>query len=215
MENTANQRNTGIFLIILGVAFVVMRLFFGFSFMSLLWPLWVLVPGALMLFTAFNSDKAQPGWAVPGAVVGGTGAILFLLNLTGRWEAWSYMWAMYPIFVGSALYHVGKRNQDEHMQAGGKHTLTTGLYLLVGFGLFFELMVFGGFAFLDSALLPLLLISAGLYFLFGSERFSWNVPTFNAEKRKRELPADPVTGINPALRQKMDKALYEDEDSYV
>jgi hypothetical protein len=171
------SKQTGYILIGLGVAFVLMRIV-GVSLMSVLWPLWVLVPGLILLYFGYRDGQAQLGWAMPGAVIGGTGAILFVLNLTGRWEAWSYVWALYPVFVGLTLVRVGKHNGDDNMVTGGQVTANSGWWMLVGFGLFFEVLIFGGLNVLNNALLPVLLIIGGLYLLYGD---NW----LQREKAKR------------------------------
>ncbi|MEL6148530.1 MAG: hypothetical protein AAFR56_02820, partial [Chloroflexota bacterium] len=177
---------------------------------SLLWPLWVLIPGALMLYTAFNSNQAHLGWAVPGALIGGTGAILFFLNLTGRWEAWAYMWALYPVFVGAAVHYTGQVNGNERQTSGGMNAIRSGLWTLVAFGLFFELLIFGGLGFLDSVLLPVLLIAGGAYLLYARDRIHVDIGALTDGKPKRELQ-DPETGISPDLRRRMDEAIAEDD----
>lgn len=210
-----DNRRMGMALIGIGAVLVFLRLT-GFTFASLLWPLWVLVPGALMLYTAFKDGKPHPGVVVPGAIIGGTGAILFFLNLTDRWEAWAYMWAMYPVFTGAALYYTGRANDDEKLMNGGKQAARTGLYMLVGFGLMFELLIFDGLGFLDSALLPAILIGVGLYLMYANDKIRVNLDLFTDGKRKnkpkREL-TDRETGIDPDLRQRVDEAIGEDEHS--
>jgi hypothetical protein len=205
------NRRMGLSLIVLGLILFIMRAA-GFTFASLLWPMWVIVPGALMLYGAFNGKKANVGLAVPGAVAAGTGMILFFANMTGRWEAWAYLWTLYPVFTGGALYYAGKQNDDEKLMQGGEKTATSGLYMLVGFGLFFELLIFGGLNFLDSALLPMFVIAAGLYLMYTKDGMCFNMGAFRGKrKRKNDERIDPETGINPDLRRRMDKALADEE----
>lgn len=210
-----NNRRTGMALVGVGILFVLLRVT-GFTFGSLMWPLWVLLPGAFMLFAAFKDGDPHSELVVPGAIVGGTGAILFFLNMTDRWEAWSYMWALYPVFVGSALYYTGRANGDEKLMRSGKQTARTGLYMLVGFGLMFELLIFGGLGFLDSALLPAILIGAGLYLMYANDKVRVNLDILTNNKRKGKPKndfRDENTGIDPDLRSRMDEALAEEEHS--
>jgi hypothetical protein len=161
-----NNRTLGITLIGLGLLFLVMR-YVQFDAMAFLWPLWILIPGAVLLFGAFSQRPAQIGLAIPGAVVTATGLILATFNTFGHWEAWSYVWAMYPIFVGLALYLLGKRNHDEALIANGRRLYTIGFYLLVGFAFFFEILIFpGAISWLDSAIVPVILIGLGLFLVF-------------------------------------------------
>ncbi len=161
MTNTDFNRNVGAVLVALGLGLVFLRIT-GNTLPSLLWPLWVLGPGAFALWMGFREQPAQLGWVMPGAVVGGTGAILFVLNLTDQWEAWAYVWALYPVFVGGALYYTGRDNGDEKMMRGGASTVRSGLYMLIGFGLFFEVLIFGGLGFFGGPLLPLVLVGGGV-----------------------------------------------------
>lgn len=213
MEHTTlDNRRIGGALIALGVAFIAMRLL-GVTLAGLFWPLWVLVPGAVMLWFGFRGERAHLGWNIPGALVGGTGAILFLLNLTGQWESWAYAWTLYPVFVGLALHQTGKRNANEGLIVGGHRTATTGLYMLLGFGIFFELLIFGGLDWIAGPLLPLIFIAMGIFFMKSKSGCTTVAkPPFAKFKRKpKRVLSDPVTGINPDLRRRMDEALAKDE----
>jgi hypothetical protein len=190
MTNANFNRNAGVALVALGLGLVFLRIT-GVTMMSLLWPLWVLGPGAFALWMGFKEDQAQLGWVMPGAIVGGTGAILFVLNLTGQWHAWAYVWALYPVFVGGALYYTGRRNGDADMARGGEITARSGLYMLLGFGLFFELLIFGGLGIFGGPLLPLVLVGGGLaLYAFRDEV---NLGFLNdGEKAKRKLKNEEV-----------------------
>lgn len=148
----------------LGILIVLMRLT-GFSIMSILWPLYVLMPGVFLLYLGFGKEQGQLGWGIPGTIVAGTGLILFTLNLTGRWEMWAYVWAFYPIFIGLALMVAGQQTHNTQLEQGGRVTMRTGLYLLLGFGLFFELVVFGGMKVFGSFWFALVLIVVGVLLL--------------------------------------------------
>lgn len=177
------NRNLGFILIAVGVVILIAR-FTGVDFMAHSWPLWIIVPGALMLYNAFSGEKANLSLAVPGAIVTGTGLILATMSVTGRWEAWAYAWALYPTFAGTATYMVGKRNGDEKMLEMGQRTAMSGLYMLIGFGLFFELVAFGGLAgLLNSSIIPLVLLAAGAYFVWSNGRL---IPGGDKPKRKEK-----------------------------
>lgn len=207
-----NNYRLGMALVAVGIVFLFLRMT-GFSMMSLAWPLFVLVPGAAMLYGAFRGEKAELGLAIPGAVIGGTGAILFFLNLTGRWEAWAYMWTLYPVFTGGALYYVGQHNANESLSGRGMTTVRSGLWMLVGFGLFFEVLIFESI--FSSVFLPVVLVAVGLYLMAARDRVKFGfLPDGKAKgKPKREL--DPETGISPELRRQMDEALTEDDRTTV
>jgi hypothetical protein len=181
-----NNRMTGTILLVIGAAILLFR-FMGIGFWDVAWPMWIIAPGLAFLYFAFAGEWANVGFAIPGAVVTGTGLILATLNLTGRWEAWAYLWTLYPAFVGLAMNQVGRRNDDNGLQEAGRRVGIIGLYMLVGFGLFFELMIFGGgFGIFNSTFLPLLLITGGAYFMFG--RGCVNImPEEKSKKRKVDV----------------------------
>jgi len=176
-----NNRNLGYVLIAAGLVLVIAR-FVGVNFMAHSWPLWIIAPGAFMLYNAFSGEKANLSMAVPGAIVTGTGLILLTMSITGRWEAWAYAWALYPTFGGVATYMVGKRNGDATLEKNGQRSAISGLYMLIGFGLFFELVAFGGLSgLLNSSIVPLALVAAGAYFLWSNGQL---LPGGEKEKRK-------------------------------
>ncbi|MBZ0298994.1 MAG: hypothetical protein K8J31_04600, partial [Anaerolineae bacterium] len=77
MSTNANSRSAiAIGLIGLGVLFLVAQIS-GFSFLGILWPLFIVLPGAAFLYFAYTGDRHAAGLAVPGAMITGTGAILF------------------------------------------------------------------------------------------------------------------------------------------
>ncbi|MEM6529474.1 MAG: hypothetical protein AAF653_14350, partial [Chloroflexota bacterium] len=74
----------------------------------------------------------------------------------------------------------------------------------------FELLIFDGLGFLNSAFLPALLIAGGAYLIYAKDRIHINLGAFTDGKPKHTLP-DPETGIDPDLRRRMDDALTEDD----
>ena len=181
-----NSRMTGIGLVVIGAAILFLR-FVDINIWGVAWPIWVIAPGLAFLYFAFSGERAQVGFAIPGAVITGTGLILAALNLTGHWEAWAYLWTLYPAFVGAAMNQVGRRNHDLGLQDAGRKVSITGLYMLIGFGLFFELLIFGGgFGIFNSTFLPLLLIGIGAYVMFGRGCASI-LPDGKSKKRKVDV----------------------------
>ncbi len=179
----------------------------GFS-----WPVFVMIPGFIFLALALAGDRKTAGFAVPGAVITGTGAILWYQNTTGNWESWAYAWTLYPVFVGLALMFMGWRQSNEKEYNSGRGLVTYGVIAFLSFAAFFELLIFGGSSFLASSLLPLLLIGAGGFMLLrgrivGTEKRKFSEFSFSdngARKRK------PLTE-SERLRQQIDEALAEDE----
>lgn len=181
-----NNRFLGIALFALGIGVIALR-FVDINFWSLAWPLWVILPGAGLLYAAFSTRPANVGFAIPGATVTGTGLILAALNISGHWEAWAYLWTLYPAFVGLAMFQVGRTNGEFGLEQAGRRVGTIGLYLLIGFGLFFELLIFGGgFGILNSSFLPIVLIAGGAYLMFSRNNISI-LPERKSKKRKVDV----------------------------
>jgi len=65
------------------------------------WPLIILGVGAAFLLSGIGTTAV--GLVIPGAIVLGTGLLLYVQNLTGWWDSWSFAWALIPGFVGLGL----------------------------------------------------------------------------------------------------------------
>jgi hypothetical protein len=157
---------------VIGLALVVFGLLafaarsFGFNFGEDGWPLFVLLPGLLLLGGMFlGRDGAA--LAIPGAVVTTIGLILLLQNATGRFETWAYVWALIPAAAGLGQLIQSGATGSETQARDGRRALLTGLTLFAAFGLFFEILIFGTWtrSGLWNFLLPAALIGGGLYLL--------------------------------------------------
>jgi hypothetical protein len=151
----------GAILVGLGMLFLVFQMIPGLSRLlriELFWPLIIIAGGAFFLLMALLTRT--PPLAIPGCIVGGIGCLLFVQNITGYWESWSFAWALIPGFVGIGLIFSGLLGDhpSEQLRAGGKLLLISAALFAV-FGAFL-----GPFGFL-SHLWPLLLIGAGFILL--------------------------------------------------
>jgi hypothetical protein len=151
----------GAILIGLGMLFLLFQMIPGLGRLlriELFWPLIIIAGGAFFLLMALLTRT--PPLAIPGCIVGGIGCLLFMQNVTGYWESWSFVWALIPGFVGVGLILSGLLGDRpaEQLHAGGKLLLISAALFLV-FGAFL-----GPFGFLSN-LWPLLLIGAGLVLL--------------------------------------------------
>jgi hypothetical protein len=98
----------GLFLLLAGIWFLAVQLFPGLSqifHIELAWPLFVVGAGMLLLVLALL--LGAPDMAVPACIVGGIGMLLYWQNATGRWESWSYAWALIPGFAGIGVILAG------------------------------------------------------------------------------------------------------------
>lgn len=211
-SNQDTGRTIGaISLIGIGVLFLLAQVF-NFSLFGALWPLFVLIPGGAFLYFALTGDKSKAGLAVPGAIIGGTGAILMYQNLTGHWESWAYAWLLYPVLLGMALQFIGRRTGDQGaLNTGGGFVRFGGAAFLIAAALF-ELVIFGGGGILGGMALPLLLIGIGALMLFGGGR-SRRVKSKHDDTGARlvSIPNTASRYSDPELQRKIDAALAEDE----
>jgi hypothetical protein len=65
------------------------------------WPLIVIGIGVFLFFLGLLIRN--PRMCVPACIVGGIGGLLYWTNSTGNWDAWSYIWALIPGFVGIGI----------------------------------------------------------------------------------------------------------------
>ncbi len=182
----------GIALIVLGALFLLGR---GMDFGQFGWPLFVLIPGLILLGSAFVGRREAAGLAVPGAIVTTIGLILFVLNGTDRWEAWAYCWALIVAGAGAGNFIFGALTRDTARERDGLRTVYIGLLLFAVFGVFFEFLIFGGFGGLGRWLIPLVLIGAGVYLLFFRDPQSplpWVTPGSAAPDTPHEYAQPPA-----------------------
>jgi low affinity Fe/Cu permease len=175
------SRNTGTVLIIIGVLVLFLQVTqVNISWFA--WPFLVMIPGILLLIAAFVSDKSAAGLAIPGSIVTMLGLILFLQNVTGRFESWSYAWALIPTAVGIGIFIQGVLTQNKKLRLDGSRLVMIGLILLLALGGFFELFIFNQMAtgFVWRYLLPIVLIAAGLFLFMRSNN-----------RRRTEMPPEP------------------------
>lgn len=159
------QRRTnialGIVLILVGAWFLA-RLFFPglreWYDMTFSWPMTVIGVGAFLFLLGLL--LGTPGMAVPAAIVGGIGGILYYQNATDDWQSWSYMWALIPGFVGvgSILAGVLGENPRHNIRSGFSAIIVSAVLFLVFASLFGEIDFLGPYW-------PVLLILLGLWVL--------------------------------------------------
>src|SRR5512138_91842 len=91
----------GLLLVLIGVWLVISRQVPSVQHwidQNFAWPMWTIGAGVLVLFIGLITGA--PGMAIPAAIIAGVGGILYYQNATGNWESWSYMWTLFPGFVG-------------------------------------------------------------------------------------------------------------------
>ena len=167
---STNRSNTGSLiagaaLIVFGLLALAGQLFEGFNFWGVIWSFFIVAVGVLFFVGMYSGGKSAAGLAIPGSILTFVGLMLFLQNLTGHWESWSYGWTVILIAVGVGIYIMGRYTEDAGQRASGLRLLKIGVILFVIFGGFFE-MIFNSFAF-SRFIFPVALILLGLYFVLG------------------------------------------------
>jgi len=158
----------GIILVVLGLAFLVARVFrveLGVDS----WPIWIVGPGiALLVAGLVVGGSGGLGLVIPGAIVATVGTILWVQDATGLWATWAYAWALVaPGSVGLGMLLYGITRGDRELTANGLRTLLVGLGLFFGFALFFEgaLRLSGGRIPAADVALPVVAVGIGVVLL--------------------------------------------------
>jgi hypothetical protein len=157
----------GIVLIAVGAVLLLDR-YAGIDLGSAGWPLFVVIPGILLLAWGVSmTGREGVGLAVGGGITTVVGLILAVQNATGLWATWAYAWALVgPGGSGIGMVAYGLTHRDQGLITNGLRSLGTGLALFVGFGLFFEGVVgLSGTPFLSADAGPVVLIGLGVLIL--------------------------------------------------
>lgn len=158
----------GVVLVLLGLLLLVVQMVPGLEVFNVdySWPLIVVGVGVALLILGLV--LGIPSLAIPAAIVGGIGGILFWQNLTGHWASWSYLWTLIPGFVGVGIMFAGFLGGErlEAVMHGSLGLIATSLVLFAIFGTFFGALGFLG------PYWPIVLIALGVL-LVG---LSWGRP---------------------------------------
>jgi uncharacterized membrane protein HdeD (DUF308 family) len=131
------------------------------------WPFFVIVPGVMLLVTAFGvGDSAGEPLAMLGTVVTVAGLILLFQNLTDQWATWAYAWALVaPTSIGLGQILYGSIKGRSHLVTVGMRLVKVGLAIFIAGAVFFELIIgISGFG-LGNWGWPVLLIALGVVLL--------------------------------------------------
>jgi len=125
---------------------------------DLSWPSLIILGAVLLL--VFGLLVGAPGLAVPAAIIGGIGGLLYWQNATGNWDSWAYAWTLIPGFVGVGIILQGLLSGNIRKGLNGG-----GFLVLLSLGMF-AVMVYGlGYSQLAGVLWPVLLIAFGVWLL--------------------------------------------------
>jgi hypothetical protein len=160
----------GAVLIVVGGVFLVTSLT-GFQ-LEAAWPLFVIVPGLVLLAASFAAGgEAGGGLAIAGSIVTTVGLILAVQEASGLYATWAYAWALVaPGSVGVGLLLFGTFTGRRDLAASGWRLIGIGLALFVGFAIFFEGVIglSGDGPPPLEGLVPIALIALGAILVVGS-----------------------------------------------
>jgi hypothetical protein len=156
----------GIILILVGGIFLAVQLIPGFNIgfdIELTWPLILVAIGLLLFLGALLSN--QPGLAVPAAIVGGIGGILYWQESVGDYSSWSFAWTLIPGFVGlgAILEGILSGNFWKSLNAGGVLILISLSLFLVFGSIFGQVNILGSYWPVLLIILGFLLLGRTLY----------------------------------------------------
>ena len=200
MSEIRRSRRSNIFgfvLVAIGAVYLLSNIFgVGRFIAELTWPLFVIGPGAGLFVLMMLAGK-KSGWlAVPASVITVTGLLLFIANLFNHWESWAYTWTLLFGAAGLGMlishYWSGRPRGTRF----GTFLVKSSLVAFVGFGLFFELLIFAGSRGLLGRLLwPAVLITIGGYLLLRGRDETERSPgprTVRSKARETEVEFEPL-----------------------
>jgi hypothetical protein len=139
-----DQESGGVSTAALGIGFIVVGL--ALLAVQLLdidvgevgWPLFVIVPGVVLLVIGLLGRGAA-GMTIGGCAVTAVGLLLLYQNASDHWESWAYAWALVgPGAFGLGLTVAGLRSGDAGMVRNGTWQGLAGLGIFAAGLVFFE-----------------------------------------------------------------------------
>lgn len=162
MSGNRSQLALGVILVLIGVWFLLdqtVPAFSNFFDKYTEWPVNLLLIGGVIFIVGLV--LGAPGLAVPAAIVAGTGGIFYYQEMTGDYSSWSYMWTLYPGFIGVGTLLAGLLGDHT------AHNLKRGLNMMVFSAVLFLIFsaFLGGWDLLGNYGPAILLILLGLWVL--------------------------------------------------
>ncbi len=162
----------GVLLVLVGAAYLVAqfvpRPFVELDLGHYGWPLFVILPG-LVLLAVGVTNRAVSGLCIPGAIVTVAGVVLAVQNTFDLFATWAYAWALVaPGGVGLGLFLQGITTGQPALRAAGLRTMGIGAAIFLIGAAFFEGVIHVSgkeLGFIGQLLLPLLLIVVGAWLL--------------------------------------------------
>jgi hypothetical protein len=124
------------------------------------WPVLLVVLSAFFLLPALfgrQHRRLRAGMVIPGALLAGLGGAVLYTSLTDRWEAWSFLWSVFPFSLGLGMYAAGWIADAPAFKWIGSGVAAGGVIAYVAFA-----TAFGGEAFRLVAALGLIALGLAL-----------------------------------------------------
>lgn len=142
----------------------------GIHLIDIFWPMFVIMPGLLLLWPAYEATPERPKrlafLAVPGAMIVMVGLLLFVMNLTGHFEAWAYSWTLVLVAAAAGSMYMRRFDPEHRTHERGPRFIRIMTMMFIGLAVFFEIIIFESF----QPWLPLALIAYGIYALVRNRR---------------------------------------------
>ncbi|HEX4898103.1 MAG TPA: hypothetical protein VFV53_07040, partial [Candidatus Limnocylindrales bacterium] len=134
------------------------------------WPLYVIVPGLVLLGAALAPAPPKGlGFAVSGAVVTTIGGLLLYQAQSGHWESWAYTWALIPLAGGLGTLAYGLLTRTRTMITSGTWMAGIAAIMFVVGAWFFEGIFSGDMRFAElGTWWPVTLIAIGAVIVLAS-----------------------------------------------
>lgn len=160
----------GIVVMLAGLALLGMNML-NLEVHSVPWPLYIIIPGALLLIPAVQLDPDEPTeratiLARIGAVLVMIGLVTAFVEVVDHYESWAYAWTLVPIASIVGRMYANRFNPDHSIHQKGPQWIRILLMVFVGLALFFEMVVFSG----HGRWWPILLVAVGVYLLLNPRR---------------------------------------------
>jgi hypothetical protein len=171
MERTAGGQAIvmGVILILIGTIYLAVELIprhlLDIDIAHYGWPVFVIVPGLVLIGVAGATPEAS-GLCIPGGIVIMAGAVLLFTNIFDLFATATYTWALVaPGGVGLGMWLQGVVTDTPGLRVSGSRTLGAAFILFLLAALFFESIVHVSgilFPLLVRLLLPILMIVVGI-----------------------------------------------------
>jgi hypothetical protein len=162
-NSVSGQTLVAMGLIVTGLALLAINLL-HIRVMSFLWPAFIIGPGLLMLWPAYQSTAERRHvlsfLAVPGGMTVALGALVFVMSLVDYFAAMAYAW---PLILagGAAGYVFQQRFEPNGWTTKGQRFIRAMIITFMGLAAFFEIVLFRGL----GGWWPLSFVGLGVYLL--------------------------------------------------